>query len=140
MPRYVVSRVVEGLNQEGLALNGARVLVVGLSYKANIDDTRESPSFQLIELLKEGGGKVEYCDPHFPKVPRTRKYDLEMKSVPCTPEAFAAFDAVLLATAHDQFKDPKLWSGLRLVVDTRNVIEPLFKDGAMPRPRRLVKA
>jgi UDP-N-acetyl-D-glucosamine dehydrogenase len=140
MPHYVVSRVVEGLNQEGLALKGARVLVVGLSYKANIDDTRESPSFELIELLKEGGATVEYCDPHFPEVPRTRKYALGMKSVPCTPEAFAAFDAVLLATAHDQFKDPKLWSGLRLVVDTRNVIEPLFKDGAVPGPRRLVKA
>lgn len=140
MPRYVVSRLVDGLNQEGLALNGARVLVVGLSYKANIDDTRESPSFELIELLREGGAKVEYCDPHFPEAPPTRKHALAMKSVPCTPEVFGSFDAVLLATAHDEFKDARLWSGLRLVVDTRNALEPLFSDGAMPGPRRLVKA
>lgn len=140
MPRYVVSRVVEALNDEGLALRGARVLVLGLSYKANIDDTRESPSLELIELLKEGGARVDYCDPYFPEVPRMRKYDLDLKSVPCTPEAFATFDAVLVATAHDQFKEPRLWSGLRLVVDTRNLVAPLFKDGKLPGPRRLVKA
>ncbi len=140
MPRYVVSRLIEALSSEGRALRDARVLVVGLSYKANIDDTRESPSFELIELLKAGGARVEYCDPHVAEVPRTRKYNLDMRSVPCTPEAFASFDVVLLATAHDQFRDCRLWSGLPLVVDTRNLIEPLFKDSGMAGPRRLVKA
>ena len=140
MPRYVVSRVVDGLNAVGRALRGSRVLVVGLSYKANIDDTRESPSFELIELLRSGGAEVEYCDPHFPEVPRTRKYSLSMKSVPSTRAAFVGFDAVLLATAHDEFKNRALWSGLPLVVDTRNLIEPLFKDAAEPGPVRLVKA
>ena len=111
-----------------------------MSYKANVDDTRESPSFELIELLRTGGARVEYCDPHFPEVPRTRKYNLDMRSVPCTAEAFAAFDAVLVATAHDRFKDPMLWSGVRLVVDTRNLVEPLFKDRTEAGPRRLVKA
>jgi UDP-N-acetyl-D-glucosamine dehydrogenase len=140
MPRYVVSRLVEALNDEGRSLRGSRVLVVGLSYKANVDDTRESPSFELIELLKAGGARVDYCDPHFPEVPRTRKYNLDMRSVPCTAEAFAAFDVVLLATAHDQFKDRRLWSGLKLVVDTRNLIEPLFRDSPAAGPKRLVKA
>ena len=140
MPRYVVARLAEALNDEGLPLKGARVLVLGLSYKANVDDTRESPSFELIELLRAAGARVEYCDPHFAEVPRTRKYNLDMKSVPCTAEAFAAFDAVLVATAHDQFQDPRLWSGVRLVVDTRNLIEPLFKDRPGAGPRRLVKA
>jgi len=140
MPRYVVARLVEALSGEGLPLKGARVLVVGLSYKANVDDTRESPSFELIELLRAGGARVEYCDPHFPEAPRTRKHNLEMKSVPCTAEAFAAFDAVLVATAHDQFKEPALWSGLRLVIDTRNLIEPLFRNRPEAGPRRLVKA
>jgi UDP-N-acetyl-D-glucosamine dehydrogenase len=140
MPRYVVSRLVEALNGAGRALRGARVLVVGLSYKANVDDTRESPSFELIELLRAGGAVVEYCDPHFPEAPRTRKYNLDMKSAPCTAAAFAAFDAVLLATAHDQFKDPTLWAGLPLVVDTRNLVEPLFRDNPTALPRRLVKA
>ncbi|MBN2575121.1 MAG: nucleotide sugar dehydrogenase [Deltaproteobacteria bacterium] len=140
MPRYVVSRLVEGLNDAGRPLRGSRVLVAGLSYKANVDDTRESPSFELIELLRAGGAEVAYCDPHFPEAPRTRKHDLDMKSVPCTPEAFAAFDAVLLATAHDRFKDPRLWSGLGLVVDTRNLVQPLFADNPAAGPKRLVKA
>jgi UDP-N-acetyl-D-glucosamine dehydrogenase len=139
MPHYVVSRLIDALNGAGKALRGARVLVAGLSYKANVDDTRESPSFELIERLRAGGAVVEYCDPYFPEVPPSRKHDLSMTSLPLTREAFATFDAVLLATAHDQFKDPKLWTGLPLVVDTRNMIEPLF-DGAMPGPARLVKA
>ena len=140
MPRYVVSRLVEALNDAGRALRGSRVLVVGLAYKANVDDTRESPSFELIELLKAGGAQVDYCDPHFPEVPRTRKHNLEMKSVPCTAAAFAAFDAVLVATAHDQFKDARLWSAVKLVVDTRNLIEPLFRGSSVAGPKHLVKA
>jgi UDP-N-acetyl-D-glucosamine dehydrogenase len=140
MPRYVVSRVVEALNGNGRPLRGSRVLVVGLSYKANVDDTRESPSFELIELLRAGGAEVDYCDPYFPEVPRTRKYSFAMSSVPCTRQAFAAFDVVLLATAHDQFKERSLWSGLPLVVDTRNLIEPLFADNPAAGPQRLVKA
>jgi UDP-N-acetyl-D-glucosamine dehydrogenase len=86
----------------------------GASYKANVGDTRESPPFELIERLRADGAVVEYCDPQFPEVPPTRKYDLSMKSVPLTHEVFARFDAVLLATAHDQFKDPKLWIDLLL--------------------------
>jgi UDP-N-acetyl-D-glucosamine dehydrogenase len=139
MPRYVVSRLVEALNDAGKALRGSRVLLAGLSYKANVDDTRESPSFELVERLRAGGAQVEYCDPYFPEAPRTRKYDLALRSVPLSREAFGAFDAVLLATAHDQFKDPRLWTGLPLVVDTRNLIEPLFADGS-PGPARVVKA
>ena len=139
MPHYVVSRLIEALNDEGRALRGSRVLVAGLSYKANVDDTRESPSFELIERLLAGGALVEYCDPYFPEVPRSRKHDLSLKSVPLGREAFGAFDAVLVATAHDQFKDAKLWTGLKLVVDSRNIVEPLFKDGT-PGPQRLVKA
>jgi UDP-N-acetyl-D-glucosamine dehydrogenase len=139
MPRYVVSRLIEALNDARKPLRGSRVLVAGLSYKANVDDTRESPSFELIERLLAGGAVVEYCDPYFPEVPRTRKYDLSLRSVPLTHQAFATFDAVLLATAHDQIKDAKLWAGLPLVVDTRNMVAPLFEDGA-PGPVRLVKA
>lgn len=139
MPRYVISRLVEALNDDGKSLKGARVLVLGLSYKANIDDARESPSFELLELLKDGGASVQYCDPYFPEAPRTRKYDLGLKSVPCTAASFAQFDAVLVATAHDQFKDAALWSDVRLAVDTRNLIEPLLRGNA-GGPRRLVKA
>jgi UDP-N-acetyl-D-glucosamine dehydrogenase len=139
MPHYVVSRLVEALNDVGKALRGSRVLVAGLSYKANVDDTRESPSFELIERLLAGGALVEYCDPFFPEAPHTRKHDLDLKSVPLAHETFAKFDVVLLATAHDQFKDARLWAGLPLVVDTRNMVEPLFRDGGRG-PVRLVKA
>ena len=132
--------MVEALNEDSKSLKGARVLVLGLSYKANIDDTRESPSFELIELLAEGGARVDYCDPFFPEALPTRKHDLGLKSVPCTAEAFAELDAVLVATTHDQFKDPGLWSGVKLVVDTRNIVEPLFAKGALGSPKRLVKA
>jgi UDP-N-acetyl-D-glucosamine dehydrogenase len=128
MPRFVISRLAEALNQDGKAMNGAKVLVLGLSYKANIDDCRESPSFELLELLKEGGALVQYCDPYFPEAPRTRKYDLGLKSVPCTAQSFAGFDAVLVATAHDEFKNPELYRNVKLVVDSRNMIAPLFQD------------
>jgi UDP-N-acetyl-D-glucosamine dehydrogenase len=108
MPEYVVGKVVQGLNQDGKPLKGSRVLVLGLSYKANIDDDRESPSYEILELLRESGAVVSYCDPFFPRAHKTRKHDLGLESIPLTPEAFAANDAVVISTAHDQFKDASL--------------------------------
>jgi UDP-N-acetyl-D-glucosamine dehydrogenase len=139
MPRFVVSRIGAALNEDGKAIKGSRVLVLGLSYKANIDDCRESSSFELMEQLTELGALVQYCDPYFPEAPRTRKYDFALRSIPCTAEAFAEFDAVVVATAHDEFKDPALYRDVKLVVDSRNMIAPLLKDcgGSL---RRLVKA
>ncbi len=139
MPRFVISRVAAALNEDGKAVKGSRVLVLGLSYKANIDDCRESSSFELMEQLTEAGALVQYCDPYFPEAPRTRKYDFALRSIPCTAEAFAEFDAVVVATAHDAFKDPALYRDVKLVVDSRNMIAPLLKDrgGSL---RRLVKA
>jgi UDP-N-acetyl-D-glucosamine dehydrogenase len=139
MPRYVVSRVVSALNLEGKPLQGARILVLGLSYKANIDDTRESPSFELIEQFQDAGARVDYCDPFFPQTPKMRNYDVTMTSVPCTAEGFTGFDVVVLATAHDAFKDLALYRNVDLLIDTRNAIAPLRKDESAG-PRRLVKA
>ena len=139
MPRFVISRVGAALNEDGKAIKGSRVLVLGLSYKANIDDCRESSSFELMEQLMEAGALVQYCDPYFPEPPPTRKYAFALRSIPCTAEAFAEFDAVVVATAHDEFKDPALYRDVKLVVDSRNMIAPLQKDRG-GGPRRLVKA
>jgi UDP-N-acetyl-D-glucosamine dehydrogenase len=122
MPRYVVDRTVEAINDSGVSVRGARVLVLGLSYKPNIDDDRESPSFELIELLRDRGAEVSYCDPFIPVARRVRKYDLQMTSVPCTPEEFATYDAILLSTPHAQFKDAALYRDAKLVIDTRNAV------------------
>jgi len=132
MPRYVVDRVAQALNQDGKAVKGARLLVLGLAYKANIDDDRESPSYEIIELLRASGAEVQYCDPYFPATHPTRKHDLGLRSVPLDADTFAGFDALVVSTAHDLFKDPALFRGVRLVVDTRNLVEPLLQ-GQGPR-------
>ena len=122
MPRYVVDKTVEALNQQGLSIRGAKVLVLGLSYKADIDDDRESPSFELIELLQERGAVVSYCDPYVPAARRGRKHDLGLESVPCTADEFAKYDCVLVSTAHTQFRDAALYANAKLVIDTRNIV------------------
>ncbi|HYO75182.1 MAG TPA: nucleotide sugar dehydrogenase [Thermoanaerobaculia bacterium] len=122
MPRYVVDKTIEAINSHGKSIKGAKVLVLGLSYKPNIDDDRESPSFELIELLDHRGAEVSYCDPYIPRSRRGRKHDLDIESVPCTPEEFAKYDAVLLSTPHHQFKDAALYQQAKLVIDTRNVV------------------
>jgi UDP-N-acetyl-D-glucosamine dehydrogenase len=127
MPRYVVDRTVEAVNQDGKSINGAKVLVLGLSYKENIDDDRESPSFELIELLRERGADVAYCDPFVPVARRGRKHDLGLHSVPCTEEEFSKYDAILISTAHKQFRDPMLYERAHLVVDTRNAVPSSIK-------------
>ena len=122
MPAYVVSRVGGALNEDGKALKGSRVLVLGLAYKANIDDDRESPSYEIIELLQHAGARVDYCDPYFPFARPGRKHALEMASVPLDAATFGVYDAVVVATAHDFFRNPALYRSTRLVVDTRNAV------------------
>jgi UDP-N-acetyl-D-glucosamine dehydrogenase len=127
MPRYVVDRTVEAVNRAGKSIYGAQVVVLGLSYKPDIDDDRESPSFELIEMLQERGAVVAYCDPYVPETRRGRKHALELKSVPCTAEELGRYDVVLISTAHREFKDPALYAQAKIVVDTRNIVPA---DGA----------
>jgi len=135
MPHFVVGKTVAALNEDGRSIKGAKVLVLGLSYKEDIDDDRESPSYEIIELLRERGAQVSYCDPFFPVARPGRKHDIQLQSVPCTAEAFSGYDAVVLATGHRQFRDPSLYAKVSLVVDTRNVVR--LPHGAKGR---LVKA
>ena len=135
MPRWVVHKVMHALNDDGKSLKGSRVLVLGLSYKADIDDDRESPSYEIIELLQEHGARVDYCDPYFPVARPGRRHDIGMRSVACTAEAFAGYDAIVVSTAHQQFKDASLYRQAGLVVDTRNIVRT-----APGGPARVVKA
>ena len=139
MPRYVVQKVAEALNEDTKPLKGSRVLVLGLAYKANIDDDRESPSYEILELLHQAGARIDYCDPFFPAARKGRKHDLGLSSVPCTAAAFATYDALVVATAHDAFKDRALYRDVKLVVDTRNLVAPLLATPGQG-PARLVKA
>jgi UDP-N-acetyl-D-glucosamine dehydrogenase len=124
MPAYVVGRVAAALNDEGKSLNGSRVLVLGLSYKPDIDDDRESPSYVIMELLEACGAEVAYCDPHIPESHAGRKHPA-MSGVPCTPEQFASYDCLVLSTPHAEFKDPALYREAGLLVDTRNALRSL---------------
>jgi UDP-N-acetyl-D-glucosamine dehydrogenase len=120
MPRYVITRLMEALNERSRSLKGAKVLVLGLAYKKDIDDLRESPSLELIEILKHKGAKVDYNDPHIPKTPRMREHDLKMTSVAITPRALASYDAVVISTDHTSYDYNLIVSKSKLVIDTRN--------------------
>ena len=122
MPRYVVDKTVEALNARGKSVRDARVLVLGLSYKPDIDDDRESPSFEILELLQARGARVAYCDPYIPVARKGRRHDVGLVSVPCSADEFGRYDAVVLSTAHAQFRDPGLYRDVPLVIDTRNVV------------------
>jgi UDP-N-acetyl-D-glucosamine dehydrogenase len=122
MPRYVVEKAADALNGAGKSVKSARILVLGLSYKPDIDDDRESPSFEIIEMLRERGAEVAYCDPYIPRAHKGRKFDLDLASVPCTAEEFGRYDLVLLSTPHSQFRDASLYRNVALAVDTRNAI------------------
>jgi UDP-N-acetyl-D-glucosamine dehydrogenase len=122
MPRYVVDKTIEALNVQGKSIRGAKILVLGLSYKADIDDDRESPSYELIDLLDALGADWAYCDPFVPVARLGRKNKRKMRSSPCTREEFARYDALVVATAHTAFRDATLYEDVGLVIDTRNVI------------------
>jgi UDP-N-acetyl-D-glucosamine dehydrogenase len=123
MPYYVLNRLIESVDRKvGKGITGARVLVVGIAYKKNVDDLRESPALKLIELLELRGASVDYHDPHIPVIRMTREHaDLAgRESVGLTPEAVAGYDAVLIATDHDAVDYRSLVANAKVVVDTRN--------------------
>jgi UDP-N-acetyl-D-glucosamine dehydrogenase len=122
MPDFVVSRVTAALNDRGRAVKGAKVLVLGLAYKPDVDDVRESPSLELIEKLEHLGAAVDYNDPHVPATHKMRHYDLQMQSVPLTPAALRGYDCVLVATNHAAYDWQLVADNAELVIDTRNAL------------------
>jgi UDP-N-acetyl-D-glucosamine dehydrogenase len=137
MPHYVVDRTQGALNDDRKSVKGAKVLVMGVAYKKNIDDSRESPSAEIIELLRDRGAEVTYHDPFIPTYPSMRKYRIDLKSVSLTPDTLRAMDCVLILTDHDAVDYGMLSEHATLVVDTRNAMAtvPLSK-----RRARVVKA
>ncbi|WP_419469714.1 nucleotide sugar dehydrogenase [Candidatus Kuenenia sp.] len=123
MPYYVVQKTVEALNENGKSIKGAKILILGLSYKKDIDDTRESPSLKIMDLLGEKDAHVDYNDPYIPVIPKTRKYSFNNRSVPLHAENLAKYDVVVIATAHADYDPDFILKNSQLIVDTRNLIK-----------------
>jgi UDP-N-acetyl-D-glucosamine dehydrogenase len=130
MPYHVVDSVGKALNQHKKALNGAKVLVLGLAYKKDIDDLRESPALTIIELLQKQGATVSYNDPYFPTVGKGRKYDLQMKCAPL--ENLGQYDCVLIVTDHSDYDYERIVRESQLVVDTRNATRNIQSPKIVP--------
>ena len=122
MPEFVVERTVLALNDRGKAVKGSRILVLGLAYKPDVDDVRESPSFELIEKLEHLGAHVDYNDPHVARTHKMRRHDLQMDSVPLTPQSLESYDCVLVATNHAAYDWQLVADHANLVIDTRNAM------------------
>ena len=137
MPAQVINRVAEALNSDGKSVKGSRILVIGLAYKANVDDDRESPSYILMNRLKERGAEVSYYDPHVPQIEPTRKHSqwAGTKSVEWNKETIISFDATLISTAHDAMNWLELADWSPLIIDTRNIMH-----NTNTKPGQVVKA
>jgi UDP-N-acetyl-D-glucosamine dehydrogenase len=120
MPEHVVACLAEALNRRKQCLQGARILVLGVAYKKDIDDLRESPSLRIMELLRLRGARVDYHDPYFPRLHRMRRYDFGLVGVEPTAQALALCDAVVIATDHSSYDYDFVVHHARLVIDTRN--------------------
>ena len=126
MPYHVIAATISALNKQKKAINGSKVLVLGVAYKKDIDDLRESPALTIIELLQKEGATVSYNDPYFPFVGRGRKYDLQMKNTPL--DNLGQYDCVLIVTDHSDYDYKKIVNGAKLVVDSRNATRGIKSD------------
>lgn len=121
MPQWVIGKLVDALNDRGKSLKGSSVLVLGIAYKKDVDDTRESPSVQLMEMLRAKGSEVDYSDPYAPRFPKLRNHYFDLESITLTPETLRKYDAILLATDHSDFDYEMIQMNSQLIVDTRGV-------------------
>lgn len=139
MPEYVVHRTMEALNEQCKSIKGSKILIMGLAYKANVDDMRESPTFELLDLLTERGAEMDYFDPHIPVVGATREHTewQGKESIEWTQENVSSYDLVLISTNHKVFALDDLLMWTPLIVDTRNAID---KSGFQIKKGQLWKA
>ncbi|MBF0227742.1 MAG: nucleotide sugar dehydrogenase [Desulfobacterales bacterium] len=128
MPDYVINKVAEGLNRHKKSINGSKILILGLAYKKNVDDVRESPSVVLMEKLNEKGAIISYSDPHVLAFPKMRKHFLDLQSIEITPESLAQFDCILISTNHDKFDWKMIKDHSKLIVDSRGVYKTIDNE------------
>ncbi len=129
MPYHIVSRTVDALNEQGKSIKNAEILILGISYKKDIDDQRESPSLKLISLFLRKGARVSYNDPYAPQMAEYREYpNLKMKSVPLTEKKLKTVDAVVISTAHTSYDFDWIAKNAALVIDTRNAVKKKRKN------------
>jgi UDP-N-acetyl-D-glucosamine dehydrogenase len=121
MPDWVVGKIADALNRRGKPIRGSRILILGIAYKKNVDDMRESPAVALMEILRAKGAEISYSDPHVPVFPRMREHKFDLTSMALDEEVLAGFDCVVLATNHDAFDYQLIGRRARLIVDTRGV-------------------
>ncbi len=136
VPEFVIHKVAEALNDKKKSINGSKVLVLGLAYKNDVDDVRESPAIELIERLQERGAKVDYNDPHVPRTHKMREHNLKMTSKNLTAAMLKSYDCVLIATAHSAYDPEWIAQHAKLVVDTRNLLGDVKKQ----HRKKIVKA
>jgi UDP-N-acetyl-D-glucosamine dehydrogenase len=120
IPYHVLRRIGEALNAKGKSIKGSRILVLGVAYKPDVDDMRESPAIKIIELLMNMGADIRYNDPHIPKFPKLRKYDFDLKSVDLTPKLLKSMDCAVIVANHSVYDYDHIVKHSQLVVDTRN--------------------
>jgi UDP-N-acetyl-D-glucosamine dehydrogenase len=125
MPYFVVDKTIEALNKRRVCIKDAKILILGLAYKKDVDDARESPSFKLFELFEKKGAIVDYNDPYIPKMPKTRRFKFSKVSVELTPENLAKYDCVVIATNHSQYDPSFIVEHSNFVVDTRGLIKEI---------------
>lgn len=124
MPQYVVQKLVTALNDRGKAVRGSRILALGVAYKRDVDDLRESPSLDVMEIVQKWGGTIEYHDPYIPTFPKLREHHFDLSSVDLTPETLASYDAVLLLTDHRVVDYDMVLKHSKLIIDTRGKFPP----------------
>ena len=129
MPYYVIEKTMEALNKHRKSLNGSSILILGVAYKKDVDDDRESPGYAIMKMLLEKGAIVHYNDPWIPKLHTTRKYNFQMESTPITPELLGQMDAVIIITDHSDYDWAEIVKHANLIIDTRNATKNVKGTG-----------
>ncbi len=128
MPEYVLNKIVSGLNDQKKAINGSRILMLGIAYKKNIDDMRESPSVEIMQLIQDCGAEINYSDPYVPVFPKMRRYNFKMNSVEASSENIKTYDCIVVGTDHVDFDYNMIRENAKLIIDTRGMYRGKYKN------------